>query len=174
MIARRRLMAWLMGAGLPLLAAGGARARSNQYFYDTLGRLVSVTYPNGVTVTYVYDAAGNRVSRHAGGAPPPPPPPPPPLLASASPTSLYGDAEYPTALSAVTVSGGVSPYVFGWQRVSGSAAISVVSPTASATTWSYAGPVVPPDKIAYWRCKVTDAASTVVYSNQVVIRMVMG
>ncbi|WP_370523739.1 RHS repeat domain-containing protein, partial [Brevundimonas sp. P7753] len=63
-----------MGAGLPLLAAGGARARSNQYFYDTLGRLVSVTYPNGVTVTYVYDAAGNRVSMHAGGAPPPPPP----------------------------------------------------------------------------------------------------
>lgn len=169
-------MAWLFGAGLPLLAAGGAKARSNQYVYDSLGRLVSVTYPNGFVVNYAYDAAGNRRNVQAGGGtpPPPPPPPPPPLTASASPTSLYGDAEYPTELCVVTVSGGVSPYVYAWQRVSGAAAISVVSPTASATTWWYSGPAVPPDKIAYWRCKVTDAASTVVYTNQVVIRMVMG
>lgn len=36
-------------------------AQSVQYAYDPLGRLISVTYPNGRVVTYTYDAAGNRI-----------------------------------------------------------------------------------------------------------------
>jgi YD repeat-containing protein len=36
-------------------ASGGA-----SYTYDTLGRLIQVTYDNGTTITYTYDAAGNR------------------------------------------------------------------------------------------------------------------
>jgi YD repeat-containing protein len=30
------------------------------YTYDTLGRVATVTYDNGKTITYSYDAAGNR------------------------------------------------------------------------------------------------------------------
>ncbi|WP_415491572.1 hypothetical protein [Brevundimonas diminuta] len=37
-----------------------AQAEITQYTYDALGRLKTVTYSNGATVTYDYDAAGNR------------------------------------------------------------------------------------------------------------------
>ena len=30
------------------------------YTYDTLGRVATDTYDNGKTITYTYDAAGNR------------------------------------------------------------------------------------------------------------------
>ncbi|MDH0863428.1 RHS repeat protein [Mitsuaria sp. GD03876] len=33
---------------------------SESYRYDALGRIEQVTYSNGATVTYTYDAAGNR------------------------------------------------------------------------------------------------------------------
>lgn len=35
------------------------------YTYDALYRLISVTYPNGESVTYAYDAMGNRVQIHS-------------------------------------------------------------------------------------------------------------
>ncbi|WP_398467565.1 RHS repeat domain-containing protein [Tardiphaga sp.] len=36
---------------------------SISYTYDQRGRLASVTYVNGTTITYSYDNAGNRTSR---------------------------------------------------------------------------------------------------------------
>jgi RHS repeat-associated protein len=41
--------------------ADGQR-QTTQYGYDSLGRLVEVTYPDGRTVRYAYDALGNRLS----------------------------------------------------------------------------------------------------------------
>jgi len=37
-------------------------AGADSYTYDLLGRLTGVTYSNGSTVTYAYDAAGNRTT----------------------------------------------------------------------------------------------------------------
>lgn len=62
---RKRL---LMGAVLALLSAP-LYAGSVAYSYDSLGRLTQATYSNGVVITYVYDAAGNRTSYTVSGAP---------------------------------------------------------------------------------------------------------
>ncbi len=59
---------WLLGGGIALLASA-AMAGSAIKAYDSLGRLTRVTYSNGVVVTYVYDAAGNRTSYVVTGAP---------------------------------------------------------------------------------------------------------
>jgi len=40
------------------------------YNYDALGRLQSVIYPGGASVTYAYDQAGNRTQvTNSGGGP---------------------------------------------------------------------------------------------------------
>jgi YD repeat-containing protein len=39
-----------------------AATGSVSYSYDALGRLVQVTYDDGTTTTYTYDANGNRIS----------------------------------------------------------------------------------------------------------------
>lgn len=44
-------------------------AGSVTYTYDSLGRLRTATYSNGVVITYTYDAAGNRTSYVVTGAP---------------------------------------------------------------------------------------------------------
>lgn len=58
----------LLSTGL-LLWAGAALSASAVHTYDALGRLTKVTYSNGVVITYVYDAAGNRTSVVVTGAP---------------------------------------------------------------------------------------------------------
>ncbi len=44
------------------------QAFSQTYTYDNLNRLTKVVYGNGVTVTYGYDALGNRTSKKVTGA----------------------------------------------------------------------------------------------------------
>ncbi|MBS0553451.1 MAG: RHS repeat protein [Proteobacteria bacterium] len=56
-------VAAMLGLALPALAGAVS------YTYDTLGRLKTATYSNGVVVTYTYDAAGNRVSQVTTGVP---------------------------------------------------------------------------------------------------------
>jgi len=64
LVSRRKLLggACLFSAVVIANPAHRASAQSTTQTYDELGRLVSVTYPNGTTVTYNYDAAGNRTS----------------------------------------------------------------------------------------------------------------
>lgn len=45
-----------------LFAAPASQAETAQYTYDELGRLIQVVYSNGKTITYSYDAAGNRTA----------------------------------------------------------------------------------------------------------------
>lgn len=59
---------WMAGIGVALSACA-ALAGSAGNTYDSLGRLVTVTYSNGVVINYVYDATGNRTSYVVTGAP---------------------------------------------------------------------------------------------------------
>ena len=47
---------------LGTMSADGASG-SASYTYDQLGRVTTALYDNGVCVTYVYDANGNRTSQ---------------------------------------------------------------------------------------------------------------
>ena len=38
------------------------------YTYDNLNRLTKVVYPNGTTVTYTFDALGNRTAKKVTGS----------------------------------------------------------------------------------------------------------
>ena len=52
---------------ISLLSITTIYAGSATYTYDNLGRVTKVTYSNGKSVTYSYDAAGNRVTVVSAG-----------------------------------------------------------------------------------------------------------
>jgi len=160
-----------MGGGA-LLALWPAAALAKDpvvYAYDSLGRLTSATYPNGVTITYTYDAAGNRTQVVAASTPPPPPPPPPgPLSATASGTSWTSNAYGTSDPIAVTITGGAPPYYLTWQKVSGNPATYADNPNGTPTGWYFTGQMgFPYLKNSIWRCQVSDAASTTVHTANV-------
>lgn len=51
--------------GLTWLCIATTGAGTTSYTYDSLGRVAQVTYPNGNSVLYSYDDAGNRISQTA-------------------------------------------------------------------------------------------------------------
>jgi YD repeat-containing protein len=48
---------------VPILASTALLADTTSYSYDDAGRLTQVSYPNGKTITYTYDKAGNLLTR---------------------------------------------------------------------------------------------------------------
>lgn len=44
-----------------LAMAAPSFAGKTTYKYDTLGRVIEVTYPDGKKTQYTYDSAGNRI-----------------------------------------------------------------------------------------------------------------
>lgn len=156
---RRLVVLAALLAGLLL----SAPVLAQTYTYDSLGRLVMVTRADGVTTTYTYDPADNRTSRITTSTPPPPPP----LSVSVAPASLYGTGYNLTDPATATVTGGVPPYTYSWQRLSGSTNILANDPTAAETPFYWDGPLSGPPKLSTWRCTVTDSASTVVNSSNV-------
>ena len=55
-------------SGLALLGLSEV-AWADTYTYDSLGRLKTVTYADGSTITYAYDSAGNRTTLTQTAAP---------------------------------------------------------------------------------------------------------
>jgi YD repeat-containing protein len=56
-------------AAVALATTAAAWAGSVTYAHDALGRLRTVTYGNGVVITYTYDASGNRITVVTAGSP---------------------------------------------------------------------------------------------------------
>ena len=65
-------MRYLLLALLSLGVATAAQAAPILYSYDSLSRLNQVIYPNGTTIAYTYDAAGNLLNRKIELVSPPP------------------------------------------------------------------------------------------------------
>jgi len=74
---------------LAVLGAPSVEAQSGDeavvYTYDALGRVTSASYDNNTTITYAYDAAGNRVQQAVTIGSPPSSSPAPGLLPSGPP-----------------------------------------------------------------------------------------
>jgi YD repeat-containing protein len=61
----KRITQWLALAGwiVGLAASLVAPAHADSYIYDQFGRLTCINFTAGGSITYVYDAAGNRSSQ---------------------------------------------------------------------------------------------------------------
>ena len=75
-------------------------ASAESYLYDALGRLTTVSFDNGLVVTYSYDAAGNRTQISATGGPP--------ILSATIPSPIY-NRSYSQLVPAVA---GTPPFTF--------------------------------------------------------------
>jgi hypothetical protein len=76
-----------------------------------------------------------------------------------------------TPAVATTVTGGIAPYTYLWQYVSGSLAISITSPTGSSTTFSADVRDGVPET-GVFKVTTTDANGAVVDSNNVSVQLV--
>lgn len=101
----------------------------------------------------------------------------PPLAASASPVNVTGfratNGTATTNAATVTPTGGVGPYTYDWEYVSGDATIVVNNDASATTTFSGRVSKVVPFSSAIWRCKVTDSAANITYSNNVEVSIEM-
>lgn len=161
------LLAGAVACAVVLMPKAG-QTQSLAYTYDALGRLTSVTYPGGIVTTYTYDAAGNRTQLTSG-----PPAPPPALAAAVSGTFFEGGLSADAGTAVVTANGGVAPYAYLWERLSGVATTVAYYPASNQGIWYYTGTAIGPPKVTTWRCRVTDGASTVVYTPTVTVRILM-
>lgn len=59
---RKKLIRMIAACGGLLIVLGAGEAAADTYTYDALGRLTQVVTSSGVTITYAYDAADNRVT----------------------------------------------------------------------------------------------------------------
>jgi YD repeat-containing protein len=59
---RMKLVAQIL-IGLAAGVCASTASAATTYAYDALGRLASVVYGNGTTISYTYDAAGNRTAK---------------------------------------------------------------------------------------------------------------
>lgn len=67
--------------------------------------------------------------------------------------------------------GGVGPYSFNWQFVSGSSLIHLAFPSYAATQKFFAQGVAPTDVSAVWRCVVADSRGVFAFSNTFTVHL---
>lgn len=94
--------------------------------------------------------------------------------ASAAPSSVAGStvtsgATATSNAATATPSGGTAPYDYAWEFVSGDATIVANTPLVASTTFRATVGSANPDRVAAWRCKVTDALGRIAYTNTVAI-----
>lgn len=93
------------------------------------------------------------------------------LSVSALPENVNGYANSPTTVvvttdaATATPNGGVAPFAYQWEDLSG-LGWTITSPTLSSTTFSHAVASGDVDSSEF-RCKVTDAGGTIAYTNTV-------
>jgi hypothetical protein len=79
-----------------------------------------------------------------------------------------GNGPYDTGRSTASPSGGLAPYTYLWEYVSGDGSVGPNDSGISNPYFSASG-TAPSTKNAVWRCKVTDNLGTVAYSADVYI-----
>ena len=93
-----------------------------------------------------------------------------PLVAVASPTTLsasrVGPGEVSMGSATCTVTGGVAPYTYNWQRMAGYGGMGATASTAATSTFS-GGASNAGTYSAQFTCTVTDARGQTVESNAV-------
>lgn len=98
------------------------------------------------------------------------------LIVEAYPASLYGyrygfGTVNTSTSSNVLVTNAVGAVTYLWELVSGSFEIGPVNGSAASTRFFAYIDLLPYDLSSVWRCKVTDSASNVGYSNPVSISL---
>jgi len=96
------------------------------------------------------------------------------LAATTTPTYVDGYEMAPgtpiSGSAVCTPTGGVTPYSYEWEYVSGDTGLTLTNQYASVTSWSFTNSFSSfASKSAVYRCKVTDNAATVAYGDNVSI-----
>jgi len=90
-----------------------------------------------------------------------------PLAVNISPGNVYAGG-YTAIITTQTVTangvGGSAPYTYSWTKVSG-ALVNVLSATSAATAFNATGMISPTDRVAVYRCTVTDSLAATSYSD---------
>lgn len=100
-----------------------------------------------------------------------------PLSASLSPSSVYGVTFTAglaiTATCTTTAAGGVGPYTYAWEYVSGDPA-TINSPSSAATSFQRLHATPGGYLAGLYRCKVTDSLGSIAYTGNVSVETEYG
>lgn len=91
---------------------------------------------------------------------------------SVSGTAPNGSNQLSTASSTATGQGGSPPYTYEWEHVSGNTSITPASASSASTIWRATGADTVHEAVK--RCKVTDNAGVVAFSQNVTVTITQG
>jgi hypothetical protein len=71
----------------------------------------------------------------------------------------------------VTAVGGMGPYTYTWERVSGDATTVIQNPTPNTARWARVNMALNKNYSSGWRCLVTDSTGHTAYSPTITVRL---